>query len=234
MLFFLATIFAFGQTVMAAVPSIQVTPREISPGGIIVISSLEPIFKDELSKNEITFSGSTDMVIPFLVSQDKKAITVNVPDTTKTGTVKVVIDGQEKGTFPLSLISCAGEKAFYWVFWLTFIILVIMLLIIAFSLRRPGWSLGDALSEQARSADDKPLVDSNSKPVLINSSSRLIAFIGLCGILALDLGIGTSIYWKLFLGQDIPNLEGVGWFLFGQASLFAPYIVNQVRSAFKQ
>jgi hypothetical protein len=99
------------------------------------------------------------------------------------------------------------------------------------SLRRsPNWSLADALSEEAANqASTVPPV----KPVMVASSSRLIALIGLLAILVLYLGFGYCALWMCFVKGKIDiDTKSLLSFLFGGATLFAPYLANQLRDAF--
>lgn len=90
------------------------------------------------------------------------------------------------------------------------------------SLEASGWSLGNALKEILA-------WDAEGRPVQVESSSRLIAFLGLLAILAVDLGLAGGILWGWLGGRDLPDLEKIGSFLYGQALIFAPYAFNQLR-----
>jgi hypothetical protein len=67
---------------------------------------------------------------------------------------------------------------------------------------------------------------------MVASSSRLIALVGLIGILSVLIGIGYNLVWSLFVSGKVPDLKGIGQFLFGMALIFAPYLANQAREAF--
>jgi hypothetical protein len=92
------------------------------------------------------------------------------------------------------------------------------------------WSLGDALSEE--SGVQPAGVTDKAHVIMVASSSRLIALVGLVGILTTILGIGYAIIWRLFVYGAAPNLGTVQNFLFGSACLFAPYLANQLRGIF--
>ncbi|RDV84712.1 hypothetical protein [Ammonifex thiophilus] len=66
------------------------------------------------------------------------------------------------------------------------------------------------------------------EPVLVPSSSRLIALAGLIVILAVDGGIATVILHRLAEGAPLPELDKVNYFLICQAGLFAPYAVSKL------
>ena len=91
-----------------------------------------------------------------------------------------------------------------------------------------GWTLGDALSEEA------DLTDAQGTPIKVMkaSSSRLIAFMGLVVILLLYLGVGAVVLFDLALNLQLPKqMDEVMKFLLSGVVLFAPYAVNQIRSA---
>lgn len=96
---------------------------------------------------------------------------------------------------------------------LTALMTVLYLMLLAgsiFSMRKDTtWSLALALSE-------------NGSP----STSRLIAFLGMQAMLVMYIGGGQLTVWRLFNGQEPPDLTN--YFLVG-LSLFAPYAVSQFR-----
>jgi hypothetical protein len=115
----------------------------------------------------------------------------------------------------------------------TLVILGLVLIIGLWRAASKGkWSLGTALSEEAAVQPQK--INGPADVILVGSTSRLIALVGLLGILVIVLGIGYSIIWNLFVAGKSPDLSYVKSFLFGAASLFAPYLANQVRAAFDQ
>ncbi len=127
-------------------------------------------------------------------------------------------------------------KVFIWVSFVIIAIFLILLNQIFKALKKPGakWNLGEALSEPLKTDDNKIAFSdpNNTKPIYVNSSSRLIALIGLAGIVVIDLGIAIAIYWGLIVYNTLPDLEKIGWYIFGQAAIFAPYLANQIRAAF--
>ena len=73
-------------------------------------------------------------------------------------------------------------------------------------------------------------------PALVGSSSRLIAFLGTIGLLAMFMGTGFYLLWAFFNGKGNEAkvaAETVGSYLLYGSSLFAPYAVNQMKAAFK-
>jgi hypothetical protein len=103
---------------------------------------------------------------------------------------------------------------------------IVMLLDMNKALKANQWSLADALSEE--SAYQPKVINRKQDVIMVASTSRLIALLGLLGILTTVLGIGYSIMWNLFIYGTIPDLTQVRSFLFGSACLFAPYLANQV------
>lgn len=122
------------------------------------------------------------------------------------------------------------------VFWAAFVIMTILLLllflIVALGLlRSKDWHLGDAVSEEAGNQPSPLPV--GTKPVMVASSSRLIALLGLLVILMMFLGFGYYFLYAAFacnLGTG--NVKQVVIFLFSGATMFAPYLANQLQSAF--
>src|SRR5262249_27244156 len=135
---------------------------------------------------------------------------------------------------------CADSMHAYWVtFWAITSFLVSALTGVLLSLNRSDdWSLADALSEKStertvvvNAAGQR--VGTDEKPVLVGSTSRLIATIGVLVLTAMMLGVGYAMIWSLFMRGQIPALEGIGPYLMGGAALFAPYAFNQLKDAFK-
>lgn len=234
---FFLVFLSFSGTALADDNSIQVSPQNIAPGSIIVLSSPdEKFFNSDLTKNQVIFTGSSEKVTPILAASDNKKFLVTVPGSAKSGYIKLIVDGTEKGTTPpIKIVADSNDSAFYRVFGATILIFILLLLIVVFMLKKSdrNWDLGEALSEDVQD-DNKLFLDPATKmPVLVSSSSRLIALIGLSSILAINMGIAAVIFWGYFVNHEIPELSGIGWYLFGQAAIFAPYIANQARSAFK-
>ena len=125
-------------------------------------------------------------------------------------------------------------------FWATFCIMT-AILVFAFMfvvlglLRSRDWQLGDALSEEAGNQPD-PL-PAGTKPVMVASSSRLIALLGLLNILGVFLGFGFFFLYSAFAGtisssDMMSSMKSVIYYLFSGAVMFAPYLANQLRDAF--
>jgi hypothetical protein len=109
--------------------------------------------------------------------------------------------------------------------------LVLLIALVIFASVNQNWSIAKALSEECRS---QPKEITKDNLIMIASSSRLIALFGLAGILTIVLGFGYAAIRHLVMCGNVPDLSGVRNFLFGSATLFAPYLANQVREAFTQ
>jgi hypothetical protein len=124
----------------------------------------------------------------------------------------------------------------FWTFWIvvgmiTSVLGLLLMFLLAGLMRSNTWSLADALSEEA-AYQPNPL-PAGTKPIMVASSSRLIAFLGLVVILCLYLGIGYAYIWDRFFKPDAAiNMKNLLAFLFGGATMFAPYLVNVLSTAF--
>jgi hypothetical protein len=94
--------------------------------------------------------------------------------------------------------------------------------------RSPSWSIGEALSEQA---NPQAAPAAGQKPILVASSSRTIALFGMIVLMGAVVGLSYFVLWALFYGQPLDELAKLGPLFYGAAALFAPYAVNQIRSA---
>jgi hypothetical protein len=122
------------------------------------------------------------------------------------------------------------------VFWATFVIMtailaVLFLFIAVGLLRSRDWYLGDAVSEEVGNQPD-PL-PAGIKPIMVASSSRLIALLGLLNILGVFLGFGYYFLYSAFAGTvSVTDMRSVIYYIFSGAVMFAPYLANQLRDAF--
>lgn len=122
-------------------------------------------------------------------------------------------------------------EAYWWTFRVMTRLLIVLVVVLILTLSifsfAGKWSLADALSEES-SVQPNP-----GQVKMVASTSRLIALVGLMGILAIVLGVGYSTVWNLFIGGAANlHLDEIRKFLFGAATLFAPYLANQLRSIF--
>jgi hypothetical protein len=138
---------------------------------------------------------------------------------------------KENGKKEACLPECAPPVAL----WITWGVMTLVLgggffALVFGLLRSEGWSLGEALSEEAGGA--KPET-AGAKAPMVASSSRLIALFGLLAILTVIIGLGYYLIWSLFVSPGkVPDLTGVSRFLYAMALIFAPYLANQIREAF--
>lgn len=122
------------------------------------------------------------------------------------------------------------------VFWVTFCIMTgivafAMLFVALGLLRSRDWFLGDAVSEEAGNQPD-PL-PAGQKPLMVASSSRLIALLGLLNILGVFLGFGYYFLYAAFAGTvNLSDMKSVIYYLFSGSVMFAPYLANQLSAAF--
>ncbi len=94
--------------------------------------------------------------------------------------------------------------------------------------RDQNWRLADTLSEKSGTPTTAPAASPTG------STSRVIAFLGLIGMLSMFVGIGFYLLWALFNGKQdlLHQLDTAGHYLLYGSALFTPYAFNQIRSAF--
>jgi hypothetical protein len=124
------------------------------------------------------------------------------------------------------------DSVFWSAFWIMTVLLFLLFLFTALGLLRSrDWQLGDAVSEEAGNQPNPLPVD--KKPVMVASSSRLIALLGLLTILVVFLGFGYYFLYSAFAGTlQSADMKSVIYYLFSGAVMFAPYLANQLREAF--
>jgi hypothetical protein len=109
------------------------------------------------------------------------------------------------------------ETAFWATFWIMTVTILFAYLFVALGLlRSPSWQLGDALSEEGGNQPD-PL-PAGMKPILVASSSRLIALLGLMSILGVFLGFGYYFLYLAFasgISQAMPDMKSLIYYLLG-------------------
>jgi hypothetical protein len=132
---------------------------------------------------------------------------------------------------PLNLVSSSTEPRM--IFWFAatamslFFVASISATIVLLK-RCPGWSIGDALSEEA---NPQGALAPGQKPLLIASASRIIALVGTLVLMGAVIGISYFVLWALFYEQSLDSLSKLGPLFYGAEALFAPYVVNQAREA---
>jgi hypothetical protein len=140
----------------------------------------------------------------------------------------------EPWPFPVGNTLPVDRTPAMWAFWATLgVVTVLLIVLFSFMLhdlhtsqKLGQWSFGDALSEESEFQPKE--IRQKSDVILLGSSSRLIALLGLLGILTVVIGVGYSVMWNLFLYGTVPDLSQVRTFLYGSACLFAPYLANKL------
>jgi len=95
--------------------------------------------------------------------------------------------------------------------------------------RNREWSIADAVSEEA--GDQPTTLPPGVKPIMVASSSRLIAVVGFLVLVAMSIGVGYGIIWSIFTGRPL-QIQGLLSYFYGMGTLFAPYAFNQLSQAF--
>ncbi|PLR41766.1 hypothetical protein CYR55_02790 [Chimaeribacter californicus] len=136
------------------------------------------------------------------------------------------------------------------VFWLIIgfvtLFLVVTLKIIRRSLADSNWKMSEAISEPEGSpvapiAPGEPTGEATAvitaapvKPVMVASSSRLIALIGGIILAAMYLGTGYYMLFAIFyLPEEVKNIDDINQFFVMGMTLFSPYAVNKLSTMFK-
>ena len=121
---------------------------------------------------------------------------------------------------------------FWTVFWVVTVLLFVLLIVMFIGLlRNKDWSLADAVSEEA--GNQPATLPVGQKPIMVASSSRLVALLGLLAILSMFIGVGYYLLWALFCTGTVPQLWEIVRFFYAGAAMFAPYLANQIREAFE-
>ncbi|MBS0971395.1 MULTISPECIES: hypothetical protein [Yersiniaceae] len=136
------------------------------------------------------------------------------------------------------------------VFWLIIgfvtLFLVVTLKVIRRSLADSNWKMSEAISElegtpAAPAAPGEPAGEGQAmvtaapgKPVMVASSSRLIALIGGIILAAMYLGTGYYMLFAVFyLPEDVKRIDEINQFFVMGMTLFSPYAVNKLSNMFK-
>lgn len=153
--------------------------------------------------------------------------------TPETPVVTAAVDAAAHPVPPKGIITTTPNNETYGAFALVVATLVMTVFIISgfnyisssiSSSENPRWSLTQALSEES-SVQPTPAPPT---PLMVASSSRLIAFLGAWVIVALIIGLAYYILWALFFKADLTPLDKVTSFMSSAWIMFAPYAVNKV------
>ncbi len=209
------------------------------------------------------FEQATDYVISFplkeggpkgvkalFIGKDGLTLAAPVPPETIPGKVTVKIGDKLIHEVEFTPVKETGVLM-QWlpvIFFLAFLVFLVIALGVATYKKK--WSLSDALSEYLevkevfkikddqehdqvvyKQGSPEPVVVTINKPTC--SASRLIAFIGLFGIITWTMVIlCPAVQWFARTGH-FPKLEGLSTFLVAQAGIFTPYIANRIGAAIK-
>lgn len=141
----------------------------------------------------------------------------------------------------------APSTAFiYGVIVVVFVAALVSILLIRSAVAISKFSLAEALSEESEvtfmtkdaNGNETPLLNPAGEPVMVtvmaSSSSRLIALMGLVGLLLMFIGFGVFALYYFAMTQQMPaGVDGVVKFLVGGLTLFAPYMVNKFAGVFE-
>lgn len=229
-------------------PSLTPLVNRLAPGDLLVITINKDNTFDPLAvNNEVAFQVSKSIQKSQKaqsVSLDGRTITVLVPSQAQSGEVSVKAKGTEVGKVTLTItdkpqgnLVCLLMAGFPVLFFLIFLIWLGNSL----GKKDSGWKLSDALSEQIEQKGEllkKPtgeiLTDKDNNPiyeiksVTMNSSSRLIAFIGLFVTATAILAIIVPASYRFACTGEVPDLGNFSTFILAQAGIFSPYVVNKI------
>jgi hypothetical protein len=88
------------------------------------------------------------------------------------------------------------------------------------------WKLRETVSEKW--GIQPGVVANKQQMIMVGSASRLIGLVGLLAIVTIVLAIGYGVVWSLFVYATVPDLSHVQSFLLAAATLFVPYVANQM------
>ena len=222
--------------------------NRVAPGDQLVISSNQDNTFDSLAgNNEVVFLGPKGIPRPQkaqAVSRDGRTITVLVPAQAQSGEVTVKTRGAEIDKVNLTISDKPREYRvclFLALIPAAFFLLVLIWLALCLKFDS-AWKLSGALSEQIEQKfllrepqpDGQVIYNYKTgeaiheiKPIMVNSSSRLIAFIGLFVIAAEIMGVLIPAIYRYACTGEIPDLSNFSTFILAQTPIFAPYVVNK-------
>jgi hypothetical protein len=227
-------------------PSLTALVNRVAPGDQLVISSNKDNAFDALAaNNEVVFLGPKGVPKPQkgqAVSPEGRTLTVLVPSQAQSGEVTVKAKGAEIDKVALTISEKPREyQVCLWMALVPVSLFLIFLIWLGVCLHRdPNWKLSGALSEQIeqklilRDSVGNPVFHATShdpiyeiRPVIVNSSSRLIAFVGLFVIATEILGVLIPAGYRYACTGEIPDLSNFSTFILAQTPVFAPYVVNK-------
>lgn len=227
-------------------PKLTPLMNQVASGDQLVISSNQDNTFDSLAgNNEVVFLGPKGVPKPQKaqsVSSEGRTITVLVPYQVQSGEVAIKVKGAEIDKVTLTVSDRPREyKICLWMALIPVFFFLIFLIWLGIALHLdPNWKLSGALSEQIeqkvvlRDADGNPVFHPTTKdpiyeirPIVVNSSSRLIAFVGLFILATEILGILIPACYRYACSGEIPDMSNFTTFILAQMPIFAPYAVNK-------
>ncbi len=148
------------------------------------------------------------------------------------GASEVAAASAPVATAAVKQLSGSSSSSAYWVTSIVLIAFLFAALVTIKKSLRDGWRLHEALSEEA----DLPQGTNINTPVMVASSSRLIAFMGSLALIAMFVGFGLCLLWAGFNDKEINTQWAQSfsdYFKLG-ALLFLPYGANQIQAAMKK
>jgi len=228
-------------------PAILVPLTPMTPGSTLVVTSDRDIFDPQTPGSNIVVFPLTNKQTESVKARyaDKRTISVLVPGKADSGLVDFRKNGVSIGTLNLTATSPPRDYLLITIFPVAFFLLFLAWL--AFALGRdPSWRLGEALSEHLTEkvavwdeANKCPLLNDKKEPVYYerniyaNSSSRLIAFIGLFVLATGILAVLIPAVHRFALTGEAPDMGNFSSYILAQAGIFAPYITNKVMEGFR-
>ncbi|MDE2183567.1 MAG: hypothetical protein KGJ78_11155 [Alphaproteobacteria bacterium] len=136
---------------------------------------------------------------------------------------------------PLAGYTPPADVFIYTVLVITLALIVVAVIAIVNALAQSAknaaapWRLSDALSEEGDVTNPQGM----KITIMVASSSRLIALLGMIVIMALFLATGTIAIWTYAKTGSAGNFDGMLKYFLAGASLFVPYSINQIRAGFE-
>jgi hypothetical protein len=230
----------------AEAPKVTPLTDQVCQGGWLIITGENNNTFDQRSAVVFKLANNKPQrVPPTKVSRDGRTLLVQVPMGAQDGEVSIK-HGATETKVNLQIDPPYGEQ-YWWLYQTLYFLMaftpvgffICFLTWLFRSLRRDQrWRLSEALSEQI---EDKSLLLDNGKPVLkdgkepvyvvktiyTNSSSRLIALIGLFVIITWVLALALPLIYRFARYGEIADLSNLSTFLLAQAGIFTPYIVSK-------
>jgi hypothetical protein len=238
--------------VQAAIPvnveaSASVVPlTQLTPGAVLVVTSAgDDTFDKQPTNNEVIFTlRNKQSKVEKALFSDGRTIVVKVPDQAGSGIITLQKGGNLISTLNMSVSGATPDYFLITAYPIVFFL--IFLIWLGISLKKdPNWHLGQALSEQF--LEKVVVMDDQGKPVLkdgkdpiyydrvnyCNSSSRLIAFIGLFVMATGILATLVPAVYRFALTGEVPDMGNFSTYLLAQTGIFAPYVTNKIVEGIK-